>query len=103
MAKKVKVRISDNVLDDEDWPVYELEIEPHKGELVVMAQRVVNLGAYGQDFTGFNLKRLSNWLCWDPTGQHPEVWHEIWTPTHGNPCYESGLSVDDLRHLLEVV
>jgi hypothetical protein len=101
--KKIRVRISDNVLEEKDWTVYELKIELYKGSPTVMAMRALNLGVYGQDLIGFTLDQLSEWLCWDPTGHHPEVWHEIWTPTQDNPCYESGLSVDELRHLLEVV
>jgi len=93
---KVKVRISDNVLDDEDWTVYELEFAVVKGRsstgapitrTMVVNQRLVNQGVYGDDIVGRDLERLALWLSYDSTGSHPEQYHEIWDP--GTNSWES--------------
>lgn len=50
----MKVRISNNVLDEEDWPVYELRFAD-----------------------------VAQWSHYDATGQHPETYHEVFDPAQG--------------------
>lgn len=70
----VRVRIADNMLDDEDWGVVELIIE---GGLVV-SQRQVQPGVYQiPDMVGWNTHQLSEWSQWDSTGSPVEEFHEI--------------------------
>lgn len=80
MNPKIRVRISDNVLGDEDFNIYELEFEKRGPVHVVVAQRLEQSGVYGQDFLGMIAERVRDWAAFDPTGSHPEVWHEIWDP-----------------------
>jgi len=70
----LKVRISDNVLDKEDWPVIELTLF---GGFIV-EEKVLNKGIYAFDsFIGWDRVDLLSWLTVDYTGQHPEMSHEI--------------------------
>ena len=71
----VLARLSDNVLDEEDWPVHRLtfegrictsQIEEHKG--------VYNLST---SFIGKSINTLMEWTQHDDTGNHPEMYHEI--------------------------
>lgn len=74
---RIRVRISDNVLDEIDWPVYELEL---LGGFVERSE-IINPGAYGRDFIGMTEERLLEWLSWQcPSHYHPEEYHDIWSP-----------------------
>lgn len=73
---KIKIRISDNVLEEEDWPVFELTL----GELEVTETKILQPGVYGRGFTGMPIERLLELLHFDPTGQHPEISYDIWDP-----------------------
>jgi len=70
------VRISDNVLDDRDWPVAKLTFVNGK----ITRQQVVKEGLYEfDDLVGLDRIDLLGWLSEDPTGYHPEIYHEIVT------------------------
>jgi len=70
----ILARISDNVLDDDDWGVYQLFIENG----VVKRQKTLNKGVYAIDsFVGMNIEQLSSWSSYDSVGQHPETYHEL--------------------------
>jgi len=70
----VRVRIADNVLDDEDWPVSELVIN---NGLVVL-QRFVHPGAYSIDnMVGWGVDEVAAWSSYDGTGHIPENFQEV--------------------------
>ena len=73
----ILARISDNVLDDDAWGVYKLSLKNG----VVKKQRTINKGVYAIDpFVGMSIEQLSLWSSYDPTGQHPENYHELEVP-----------------------
>jgi hypothetical protein len=70
------VRISDNVLDKDDWPVRQLFITDGKVTRILEHRS----GAYGLDrapTVGWTLEQIEKWAAYDPTGQHPEVYHDV--------------------------
>jgi hypothetical protein len=70
-----KVRISDNVLDEEDWGSNTIHIEDG---VVVMSVTNVDKGVYNiPNMYGWTVGQIKDWLSWDPTGHHPENYHEI--------------------------
>jgi len=70
----VNVRISDNVLDDEDWAIHELIIQNG----VVIRQHESMYGVYDiQNKVGWTAKQLCAWSHYDGTSNHPEEYHEI--------------------------
>jgi len=72
---KVKIRISDTVLEDWDWPIDELTIE----DGIVVGQKSVHEGAYAiTDCVGWPVERLLKWTHYDGTGEHPEIFQEMW-------------------------
>lgn len=74
---QLRIRISDSVLEPEDWPVMRLSIGP---DLKIQDRTQERLGAYdflGTPNIGQGLEDLSLWLRHDATGQHPETFHEI--------------------------
>jgi len=80
---RVCARISDNVLDPEDWNIYELVFA--RGRVVEVV--VVNPGVYGgsvDDFIGMTIEQLSDWSRLDATGQHPETYYEL-APSPSGP------------------
>lgn len=106
VPKPIRVRISDNVLEDKDWTIFELEFAMAKdipgsvGENVpkVVSQRLINEGCYGEHLLGKTIVDLVKWLAYDPTGSHPEVWHEVWDTRKAR--WKSMVSVIDLRQIL---
>jgi hypothetical protein len=70
----VRVRIADNVLDDEDWDISELIIN----DGLVVSQRLVHPGVYGiEDMVGWSVDELSAWSSYDGTGHMPENFQEV--------------------------
>jgi len=68
------VRIADNVLDEGDWPVQALKIQCG----TVITQRDILPGVYTVvNMVGWTKAKLVNWANFDPTGSHPEVYHEV--------------------------
>ncbi len=96
----VHLRISDNVLKDEDWGYVEATIVNGR----ITALREVEQGCYGWGYAptvSWKLGRLLAWLDHDSTGSHPEQYHEIRIPT-GSWLSCSIDSVDKLKELLEL-
>ncbi|RLF84616.1 hypothetical protein DRN34_05435 [Thermococci archaeon] len=72
----IMVRISDNVLSDEDWPVIKFTFTGGK----ITGQEVMKDGVYAvEDLVGLDRVDFLGWLTEDTTGQHPEIYHEIVT------------------------
>lgn len=73
---RIVARVSDNVLDDKDWPVVEADVEGG----VVVRRWVVNKGAYGTDTilpVGMTVSEICEWTRHDGTGRHPEQYYEL--------------------------
>ena len=70
----VCTRISDNVLDEEDWGIDGLTIR----DGVVTEQLHLTKGAYTmEDMVGWTTQQLMEWTQYDPTGNYPEQYYEI--------------------------
>jgi len=70
----VNIRISDNVLDGDDWAIHELIIQND----VVIRQHEVMPGAYEiPNKLGWTTKQLCAWSHYDNSCSHPEEYHEI--------------------------
>lgn len=77
MRKRFHIRISDNVLEPEDWPIAVIYIRGHLNTIASIDTSVKS-GCYSfPSMLGWNLTQLFNWLKYDATGQHPETYHEI--------------------------
>lgn len=75
MGRKVMfARISDNVLDEVDWPVARLVLRD--GVVVEQAQHKPGAYAFGQ-LVGITSTMLAAWSRFDATGTHPEMYHEL--------------------------
>jgi CO dehydrogenase/acetyl-CoA synthase alpha subunit len=69
------VRISDNVLDPEDWGHNTIRI--HNGKVVV-SRTNVDVGAYDiPDMYGWDVEKIQEWLSHDSTGSYIETYQEI--------------------------
>lgn len=67
-------RVSDNVLDDEDWGIVKLVIT----DGVVTAQAQWKPGCYSfESFVGWTTEQLAAWSRFDGTGTHPEQYCEL--------------------------
>lgn len=86
---KVLARISDNVLDEEDWTPFEIEI---KDGVVV---RVDNDDPYYLSMVGWTTTELAKWTQYDSTGQHPEAYHELSVIDNYDMCPDCGMSNGD--------
>lgn len=72
---KLKVSITDSVLDEKDWPVAELTLDSMG---FVIKQVALKDGVYSlPDFTNKNLVDIQDWLAHDPTGSWPEMYNEL--------------------------
>lgn len=71
----IAVRISDNVLDEEDWPVHILRF---REDGVCIRQTVENEGAYiMHNFVDQNLHELVKWSNRDLTDHYVEMLNEL--------------------------
>ena len=73
---EIYARVSDNVLDDDDYTVYELNIRSS----IVIGQTIVHEGCYPYDFIGMTTLQLTDWSARDETGSHPENYYELARP-----------------------
>lgn len=94
----VFVRIIDNVLPEEDRSEYELDLVEVDGELLVKTQITINSGVYKFNFIDFSPKALHEWVNYDPTGEHPEVWYEIY-----DPVSKKWLSCIDQEKVMQII
>lgn len=71
----IAVRISDNILDEEDWPVHVLKFR--EGGICTQ-QTVENKGAYAMNnFVDKDLNELVEWSNCDLTGSYGELSHDL--------------------------
>jgi hypothetical protein len=71
----IAARISDNVLDEEDWPVHVLRF---REDGVCIRQTVENEGAYiMHNFVDQNLHKLVEWSNYDLASSSEELSHEL--------------------------
>ena len=78
-------RISDNMLEEDDWGYYYFFYDRHKDEVFYVGERMP--GCYGRpEIAGFNLKQLLEWFRYDGTGQSVECSHDFRRPGEGWHC-----------------
>lgn len=70
----VGIRISDDVLESEDWGIALLRISAG----IVIDQKTICEGVYElPNMIGVTTDTLQRWSCYDGTGSHPCNFHEI--------------------------
>jgi len=70
----VRVRIADNVLDDEDWTINEIIINGG----VCVSQRLVQSGVYViPNMVNWTTQDIVEWSSWDSTGSPVENYNEV--------------------------
>ena len=70
----IDARITDNVLEKEDWGIDQLYVENG----IIRLQDNIIKGVYSMpDMLGWTSKQLMEWSHHDNTGSHPEQYHEI--------------------------
>lgn len=93
------VRVSDNVLEEVDWPVRELTLD--RVTKKVLDHKDLQEGVYGLDLAprkGWTLEKVQQWTAVDPTGYHPEVYQEI---QDENGTYTQFFHFQDFWDMLE--
>jgi hypothetical protein len=70
----VQVRISDNVLEEDDWSINELVIQDG---VVVSQKNIYNSVHALPDMLGWTTNEVEEWTHYDPTGAHPENYYEL--------------------------
>lgn len=90
--KQIDVRISDNILGEREWSVYRLTIEGGK----VVRMDTIYDGVYRRDLVGMTVEQLAEWIAYDPTGSHPEVYHE-WRPIGGDKWIEGNFERAEVK------
>lgn len=93
----LKIRISDTVLDRDEWPTANLVFSD--GGKVVAAQQL-SLGVYGVEHipaAGASITEVCKWLAYDGTGKHPEIFHEAFFEEE----WRSFLSPQQLQQWIE--
>jgi hypothetical protein len=98
MKSVLRIRVSDNVLDPEDWPVRKLVIED--GQIVEHTDMTEGIYSFSKDApqTGKSLEYLVAWASVDNTGKHPEIYHDVMGPDGKDVHYVS--SQEQLHELL---
>lgn len=74
-AEVIDVRISDNVLEEDDWTIDRFAVI--NGRLQHL--RTVHKGIYNtarHTLEGKTLEELAQWSQWNPVGHHPETYYE---------------------------
>ncbi|MBW2647846.1 MAG: hypothetical protein JRE23_17085 [Deltaproteobacteria bacterium] len=71
---QVGVRITDDVLEEEDWGIDYLII---RGGVVVRQLRCTEGSYRTPNMIGWTREQLAEWSQYDDTGQHPENYHEV--------------------------
>lgn len=72
----VDARISDNVLDEQEWTIVRLRFV----DGVVADRSVVRSGIYSEDSlpaVGDSVELVALWSAYDGTGGHPENYYEL--------------------------
>ena len=74
-AAVVAIRTSDNVLDEEDWPVHILKFSENG---ICTRQIVENKGVYTMNnFVDQNLHKLVEWSNSSPTGPYDKTFYDL--------------------------
>lgn len=76
------LRLSDNVLDPPEWPVYRVTLEHGK----VVSREVKNRGVYSDSdslMPGATIPDIVEWLAYDGTGTYPENFYSVFDPRDG--------------------
>lgn len=94
------VRTSDNVLEDEDYPVRLIVIEENKVKQVVTLNDGV-YGTWGMPSEGWSLREVMDWSAYDNTGHHPECYHEVTASPAIGAEWKTTLDVSAAADLLE--
>ena len=92
-------RVSDNVLEAEDFPTRRLLVNVGSGIIDVQEG---NKGVYdqsGMPEKGWTLDRLLEWASYDPTGHHPEIGHDL--KAEGDSHYTYSCSERSLNEILD--
>jgi len=78
MMKSIFIRISDNVLHTKDWPIWEL-LYNEDGMLQTCVSQHPGAYCYPEYKipTGSHIDDLVDWAQYDPTGVHPESYHDV--------------------------
>ena len=72
----VLARVSDNVLEEEDWPVHTLTFEG--GICTSQTEKQKGVYSFSESFIGKSTDDLIEWSNYDNSGNHPEMFHEIY-------------------------
>jgi hypothetical protein len=102
MKETIRIRYSDNVLDEEDWTVVELTLKPAQKrgkhtDVKVVKWWVLHHGAYSPvNMIGWDIQQLLDIQNEDPTGYHPETYTDIWN----GEKWTGFLNEEELRTLL---
>lgn len=103
MQSLLTVRLTDNVLEDKDWPVRKVWIDREKKEVVKVEDVPFEAGAtpmltMSKPSVGMTLEELLAWLAVDNTGQHPEVTHHV--KVEGDHRFSWINTAEDLNDML---
>ncbi len=72
--RKLYARTSDNVCDDDEFPVISVGLRDGR----VVEQSLMRPGAFeAPDLIGMTEDEVLEWSSFDATGQHPETFHEL--------------------------
>lgn len=75
----LSIRTGDRATSDRARIVWGLTFDYNKEAetYTVINQQIANLGMYGLDFVGWDLKKLAAWLWPNSNGPHPEEFHKV--------------------------
>lgn len=76
---KINIRVSDNVLSEDCWPVYQLNVE---NGIIIGVKRLVN-GVYsgsGLPKIGCTVDDIIAWSREHEDETHPQIYNEVLTP-----------------------
>lgn len=97
MSPLLLIRISDNVLSEEDWPVAMISFDKSG---IVDAICVTHKGVYSlPDCIGWSFEKLAEWQSYDPTGEHPENYYEVRAYSNEIEWFSSCLDKDQVKQL----
>lgn len=98
------VRKADNVLDPQDWPLRKLYLREtglvfaHQDVALTSDIRGMSLFSEHDPREGWGIVQLSEWSRVDPTGNHPEIYHEL--RAFCDSAYFNFLDINDIRRMV---
>jgi hypothetical protein len=88
------LKISDNVLEEDSWPIAQVDITSGAVSSVVE----IRPGVHSIDIPrGTSLGAVAQWLSYDSTGESPETYYQAWVPSEG--VWRSALSPEELAEI----